>query len=147
MIERESIIAKENHIVAEFVRLLEETVGDGVLSFSDIQEKKFMPFWQYFIIAEYIKKKHDFKIIFFGTAMRSAYENDYTGSYLSEMNFGKQEEAVRQLHLDVLNDNKRLYSHGCFDWFKQDNTNWYQIKVPLKRGDLVKETLTCVYYD
>lgn len=39
MLERESIIAKENPIIAEFVRLLEERVGDGVLCFSDIQEK------------------------------------------------------------------------------------------------------------
>ena len=147
MLERESIIAKENPIVAEFVRLLEETVGNGVLSFADLQEKKFMPFWQFFIIAEYIEEKQDFKIVFFGTAMQKAYVTDHTGSYLSEMNLGDQEEAVRQLHLDVLNNRKRLYSSGCFDWFKEGNTNWYQVKVPLKRGSLEKETLTCVCYD
>lgn len=106
-----------------------------------------MPLWRYFIIAEYIKNKRDFKLIYFGTAMQNAYETDHTGSYLSEMNLGDQEEAVRQLHLDVLSNNKRLYSSGCFDWFKKDNTNWYQVKIPLKRGDRVKETLTCVCYD
>ncbi len=147
MIVRDSLKAKENPVISEFIQLVEETVADGVLSFSDLQEKKFMRFWRRFLIAEYVEDKNDFKIVFFGTELPFGHSKDWTGYLLSEMDFGESEDTIRQLHLDVLNNNKRTFNSGTFKWSGREYKEWDHVKMPLKRGDRIIETLTYVAFE
>lgn len=146
MLECGSRKAQENPEIKAFVQLVDETTGGGILDFSELQSRPFIKFWSNLLIARYIEEVSDFKVVFFGTGMLRGYEKDYTNAMLADLGLKEHEEEIRQLHIDSLTKQQRIYSCGNFSWLKKDYTKWYHVKMPLKRGDILNETVTFVCY-
>ena len=79
--------AKEHPLIKEFVTLVDETVGDGVLDFKHLQLRPFMKFWSNLNFHRYEKDKNDFRNVYWGTNCISMFGMDCTGKLLSEMGY------------------------------------------------------------
>lgn len=142
--DADSIDAKKHPLIKEFVNLVEETVGDGVLDINHIQEPPFMKFWQHFIIYRYEKDINDFRVQFYGTHTVSMYGADWTGKLLSEMGFAEAYDDIYKMNMNVLNGDRRIYAQGTLFWQNREHRKWYQVKMPLQRKGAINEVLICI---
>ena len=119
MIIRDSQEAKDQPVIVAFVQLVRTTVGDGVLDFSHLQTRPFMPFWKSFSIVEYLQDEDDFRSLMCGSELANAYGRDQTGKRISELEFGEIEDEMRQLHFDALKG-ELVYASCTFGFQKRD---------------------------
>ncbi|MFQ5764621.1 MAG: hypothetical protein ACE5GT_06810 [Rhodospirillales bacterium] len=147
MAEFDSKVAEEHPLIRGFVRLVEKTASDGLISFTDLETEPFMKFWRNLTIFEYLDDENEFISRFCGTQVTEFFGRDQTGKRLKELGFGEKEDTdIRQMHLDALNGKKPVYVSSSFFYQDREYKKWHQVKMPLKRGDSVKETLGCVVF-
>ncbi len=146
VLEVDSPSAKEHPLIKEFVGLVDETVGDGILDFTDLQEPPFLKFWAHFIIYNYEEPIGDFRVVLFGTHVAVFYGMDGTGKLLSEIGLGEAHDEIHNLTLRVMKGDRRVYSNGTLYWQNNEHRVWNQVKMPLQRSGRVNEVLTCMHY-
>ena len=136
--------SKDHPLIEEFVNLVCDTVGDGVLEFSNLETPPFLKFWPHLIIYKYENDIDDFRVVFYGTHVVKMYGAEWTGKLLSEMGFAEAYDEVRELNMKALNGDHRVYSSGNLFWQNKEHRKWYQIKMPLQRHGDINEVLVCM---
>lgn len=138
--------AKNHPLLAEFSRLVDNTFEDGIPDFEIISTPLFTKFWPFFIIHRYEEQNKDFRTVFYGTHIVESYQRDCTGLLLSEMGFGKAEEAIRKLNKQVLDSRERAYNTNTLFWKNREHRVFHQVKMPLRRKGEIDEVLVCMSY-
>lgn len=146
MIIRDSQEAKDQPVIVEFVQLVRTTVGDGVLDFSHLQTRPFMPFWKSFSIVEYLQNEDDFRSLMCGSELANAYGRDQTGKRISELEFGEIEDEMRQLHFDALKG-ELVYASCTFGFQKRDYKKWHQVKMRITHNGRANETVAVLAFE
>lgn len=142
--DEQSTAAKENPAIKEFVTLVEETVGDGVLEFTHLHRHPFMKFWSHLNFHRYEKDLGDFRNVFWGTYCTHMFGKDCTGLLLSEMRYGGDFDEFFRNNMRVLNGERRVYASGNFLFQGREYIEWNQVKMPLQRNGRINEVLNYV---
>ena len=142
--DEQSTAAKENPLIKEFVTLVEETVGDGVLDFSHLQMRPFMKFWPNLNFHRHEGDLDDFRNVFWGTYCIHMFGKDCTGLLLSEMGYGDTYEKLIYDNMRIIKGERRVYASGDLLFQGREHKEWHQVKMPLQRNGSVNEVLNCV---
>jgi len=142
--DKESNTAKENPLIKSFVQLVDETVGDGVLDFSDLKAAPFLKYWKHLFIYKYEENINDFRVVFFGTHLVEMEGTDWTGTLMSEMNYAEALDEIHDLNMKIINGERRVFANGTIFWNKREYRNWHQVKMPLQRNGIMNEVLICM---
>jgi len=143
IIDADSKSAKDHPLLRAFVGLVEQTVGQGVLDFTDLQSRPFMKFWQNLVIHRFDSASDDFRNIFWGTQIGLMFGQDCTGKLLSEMGYGEAYDTIRDLDMQIINGERRIYASGTLFWQGREQRQWHQVKMPLQRNGRINEVLFC----
>jgi hypothetical protein len=141
--EDDSIKAREHHLIKAFTALVDETVGDGILSFDDLKSRPFLKFWKHLFIYRFDEQADDFRVILYGTHIVTMYGNDWTGKLMSEMGMNEAYADIRALNMRIINGERRVYASGNFFWQNREERIWHQVKMPLQRNGDINEVLIC----
>lgn len=141
--DQDSTAAREQPLIKDFLSLVENTVGDGVLSFNDLKSRPFTKFWPNLFIYKYEKETDDFRVTLYGTHIVSMYGNDCTGMLMSEMGMNEVYRDIHQLNLKIINGERRVFASGDFNWQNREHKIWHQVKIPLMRNGMITEVLVC----
>jgi len=135
--------AREHPLIKEFLSLVEETVGDGELSFTNLKSRPFIKFWPFLFIYKYEKEIDDFRVILYGSHIVNMYGNDFTGKLMSEMGMKEAYRDIHQLNIKIINGERRVFASGDFHWQNREHKSWHQVKMPLERNGTINEVLVC----
>lgn len=135
--------AENNPFIMEFVNLVDEVAGDGVLDFLDLQFRPFMKYWQHFIIYRHQPDIDDFSIRMFGSHLVDMIEKDCSGGLMSEIGLSTSFQALYDINIRVLSENLRIFTSGTLYWQNKEHKQWHSVKMPLRRNGLVNEVLAC----
>jgi hypothetical protein len=140
----DSAQAKQHPLISEFLTLVEETVGDGVLGFRDLQNRPFMKFWKHMIIYRFEDAQNDFRVVFYGSQVVSRYDADWTGKLMSEMGFAETYDTVFELNKKIIEGERRVFASGNLHWQGREYRKWHQMKMPLKNSGGANDVLMLV---
>ncbi len=146
MIIQNSKEAREHPVIKEFVQLVRETVGDGVIDFSHLQAYPFMKFWPNFSLVEYLENEDDFRSIMCGSALADAFGRDQTGKKISELEFGEIKDGMRQLHFDAL-QGEIVYASCTFAFQNREHRKWHQVKMQMTHSGRTNETVAVIVFE
>ena len=142
MYERHSEKAENDHLINEFISLVDGTTTDGIISFANLTTQPFMKFWSNLIIYDHEADKNDLRVIYCGTRLADISGFEWTGKLISELDIGDHNtENIIKTNLEVLSKKMRNFVSGNVFWEKSDYTNWHQVKMPLRRKDQLNEVL------
>ena len=139
--------AETNEKIREFVDLVKATTDGRILTFAQVESRPFMKFWQNFIICRYVEEKDDFLVIFFGTDLERHFGRDSTGKFIRERKFDQSGQSLRDAHMDAMKSSELSYGAGDLKEESRDFKIWHQVKMALKRGDVINETLSFIVFD
>jgi len=140
-IDLDSAAAKGHPLIKEFVSLVDETVGEGVLDFSHLRQRPFMKFWQHFIIYRYEQDIDDFRVKLYGTHVVKMYGVDWTGKLMSEIGFADAYDDIYKMNMKAMSDRNRIYASGSLFWQNRETRSWHSVKIPLSRNNDLNEIL------
>lgn len=142
MYEQHSEKAESDHLISEFVSLVDVTSTDGIISFADLTTQPFMKFWSNLTIYDYEADKNDLRVIFCGTRLVKISGFEWTGKLISELDISDQDtENIIKTNSEVLSKKTRNFVSGNIFWEKSDYKNWHQVKMPLRRKSDINEVL------
>jgi hypothetical protein len=144
---KDSVQAKQNPLIMEFVDLVTDTVGDGILSFSDTQSRPFMKFWSRLTISKYLKDKNEFKCVFFGTMLVNTFGRDLTKTTISDRGWGESESSLRQFHEDAFTKRKPIFLSSSLHFVNKNYQLMHQVKMPIKFGPDVDGTVGIIIFE
>ncbi len=148
LIIKDSAEAKQHTVIAAFAELVATIAPDGILDFTDLQERPFHKFWKNLILYRYLAEEDDFTVILFGTSVAQLHGNDWTGKRLGEIGIGAEGiETVRAMNKSVLESGEPFFGSGAVNLDEDDYRRWHQMKLPLRRGGKVNEVLVCMASD
>jgi len=139
--------AQQRPLIRDFIKLVDLTVGEQILDFSQLQSRPFCLFWPNILIYRFVPDLVDYRIIFAGTTTCKTYDKDLTGKLMTEMNFGPALKDLRKLNDQVMANKNRYYLSGIHDWEDKKYVKWWQIRMPLKRSGQVNEVLLCLDFE
>jgi len=135
--------AENNPFIKLFVNLVDETAGEGVLDFRDLQARPFMKYWQHFILYRYQPDIDDFSIRMFGTHLVDMIGKDCTGGLMSEIGLSTSFHTLYDINIRVISENIRIFTSGTLFWQNREHKQWHSVKMPIRRNGQVNEVLAC----
>jgi len=132
--------------IASFVQVTDQITSDRKLDFSDLEAPSFFPFWKNLVIMKRIVAEDDFVCVFCGTSVVEAFGSEMTGRKLTEIMAAGPTEEIVEHHLEALSTGGQTFASGRLYWEHKNFQNFHQIKMPMKRGETVEETLTFICF-
>ena len=139
--------AAEHPQIKKFVDLVDSTVGDGALTFSDTQSRPFMKYWKNLVINKHIVDKNDFLCTFLGTDLVETYGADHTGKLVSERGTIEVQQYLMRLNFAALNNTGPIYASGKVFWGNKHYKIWHQARMALKHGSTKDGTLGFIVFE
>jgi len=134
-------------LIRKFTDAITPVTGSGILDFKQLQSRELCLFWPNILIYRREPKLNDYRIIFTGTTTCTTYNKDWTGTLMSEMSFGPALKELHKLNDQVLKTGKRYFLSGIHDWKDKEFVKWWQVRMPLKRGEICNEVLLCLDFE
>lgn len=73
--------------------------------------------------------------------MIESYGADWTGRLLSNAEFEKGYDTIYRVNLDIMNNSERAFDSDGLKLHFNEYTRWHEVKMPLRRQDVVSEVL------
>jgi hypothetical protein len=127
--------------------LVEETVGDSILEFKQLQTEPFMGHWKNLCIIEYVEDMDDYRFKLWGTDLTRLFESDPTNKMMAMDYPDEKYKNFRDLNADALKESQMICSNDTLDWMNRDHAKWHQVSMPLSRKNKILETLSFVLFE
>ncbi len=138
--------ARDHPGVCEFLAVCDERRGRGLLSFEMLQQKAFMPFWKFLSILRWDEAREDFAFVFFGTGLTVTHGCDFTGSSLADGGDDGIADITRRANARALFARETVFVSGSLAWRDRSLLRYSGVIMPLRRKEVVRETVNWVCY-
>jgi len=145
--EQEQAKIRQHPVISEFSALAEGFFVNGAIDFPVLQTPDFFKFWRHLMIARYLPDENDFKILMWGSHIASSHGKDLSGKKFTEAGFGNKLQFFHDFHKSVMEGGEIVFKSGVFSWENKQFLKWYQVKMPLRRGQSIHETVSCICFE
>jgi len=83
----------------------------------------------------------------FGSRLVDAFGRDMTGKMISDIDNEQVRNEIIARHTKVLDTRKPIYVGNNFHWSPRDYIKWVQVIFPMRRGDEINDTISCVFFE
>jgi hypothetical protein len=136
--------AKKCNVISTFADLVVAESTDGLFDFRNLQQRRFMKFWQNLCITRLVNEHADYEIVLWGSELTKYYGKDLTGNQPKHEDLGDAFETLSWYHYRAIKGKQVSFLSGTLGWENKDYVKWHQIFVPmLKNNHICCLSLIC----
>lgn len=126
--------ARKHPVIVDALAVLEPSIINGGVDFAVLQEREFMPFWQYMMITEVLEEQDTFKYIYVGTDVVSSFGYDFTNDYWVDDPTSPLKQFQKKNRFDVIKNREMIFACGKSLSTRDLWLDWKIVYVPLTKG-------------